>query len=73
MSAIGTCFGCVKENDVGIGARFGVVKENDICVSQFLSYGVRFFLVNVKLFRIVLAGDFDLENVSFLKVGLRIG
>lgn len=48
------------------------MKENHISVSQLLSRDIRFFLGDVKLFCIVLAGDLDLERVRFLEVSPEI-
>ena len=55
-----------------IGARFGWVKESELAISLLFSRGVRFFLGNVRPFRMVLTGDLDLERMRFLDVSLGI-
>lgn len=47
----GVCLVCVKEVDAGVSVSF--------------SRNVRFFLGNVKPFRVVLVGDLDFDRVRF--------
>lgn len=56
-----------------IGARLDCVEESEVAMSLSFSRGVRLFLHDAKLFRMVLAGNFDLERVRFLEVCLGIG
>ena len=55
-----------------IGARFGWVKESELAISLLFSRGVRFFLGDVRPFRMVLTGDLDLKRIRFLDVSLGI-
>lgn len=56
-----------------IVARCGCVEESEPAISLLFSRGVRLFVGDVKLFRMVLAGDSDLERVRCLEVSLGIG